>query len=340
VRARARALAAAAAAAAAPAAGPHAQAHAPHAEALHIPGCPPACSAHGKDAAGWCSAPVRVPHVDWRRVLESEPLTYRAARLAPGLERLSLPHGLVVYVVEAPEAAPAALEALAASMADGAIAIDLEWRPAFTSRQTPVAMVQLASASVCVLLRTARMSFALPPAAAEFLARPGLTLLGVGWDGSDERKMRDTFGFGRERFAAFVDLQEAGRALGYGARASLKTLAEAVLGLPLAKSKSVTMSNWEARSLSRLQLKYAALDVLVAGQVYRAMRAWHAAPAPCATCRQPLGGYVALPLGCGTCARSFHDIYALRSHCRTAQHVLAVAVCDECGRHCAKATAP
>jgi hypothetical protein len=49
------------------------------------------------------------------------------------------------------------------------------------------------------------------------------------------------------------------------------------------------MSNWEARSLSRGQVKYAALDVLVAGQVFRGLRLWHSSPSPCASCLLPLG---------------------------------------------------
>jgi hypothetical protein len=42
-----------------------------------------------------------------------------------------------------------------------------------------------------------------------------------------------------------------------------------VLGYQMHKSKKVTMSNWEDRVLSKGQVKYAALDALVTGMLYR-----------------------------------------------------------------------
>jgi hypothetical protein len=37
------------------------------------------------------------------------------------------------------------------------------------------------------------------------------------------------------------------------------------------------------------QILYAALDVLVAGQVFRALRTWHESPSECEVCLQALG---------------------------------------------------
>lgn len=53
----------------------------------------------------------------------------------------------------------------------------------------------------------------------------------------------------------------------YYAGVGLAKLCHLVLGVPLPKVRRVVMGNWEARLLSRSQLKYAALDVLVAAQV-------------------------------------------------------------------------
>ncbi|KAG2485761.1 hypothetical protein HYH03_015475, partial [Edaphochlamys debaryana] len=45
-----------------------------------------------------------------------------------------------------------------------------------------------------------------------------------------------------------------------------------ILGVALKKSKSATMSNWAAPTLTSSQLKYASLDVLAAGNIFRALR--------------------------------------------------------------------
>lgn len=63
----------------------------------------------------------------------------------------------------------------------------------------------------------------------------------------------------------------------------------------------ITMSNWEAPKLKPQQVTYAALDALIAGAVFRALRLWHSLPSDCSVCRVPLGALVsvhgkALPL--------------------------------------------
>lgn len=93
-------------------------------------------------------------------------------------------------MVENPVHLPDALAQLRASMPDRFIAIDLEWRPEFGKRFTPVAMMQLASPSLAVLVRTCRMHHRLPDSLREFLADRGVTLVGFHWDGADEGKMQ------------------------------------------------------------------------------------------------------------------------------------------------------
>lgn len=118
--------------------------------------CSPAAS------AGWCASGIRVPHVDWRKVVASDPTAYPSTILALGFQKFLLPDGLTVYLVESPSHVADAIARLRDSMQDPLVAIDLEWKPSFSKRQNRVAMVQLASATVAVLLRTSRMHFLLP----------------------------------------------------------------------------------------------------------------------------------------------------------------------------------
>lgn len=104
-------------------------------------------------------------------------------------------------------------------------------------------------------------------AARDFLADSKVTLVGFSWASSDQEKMQSTFGINSSQLGNLVDLQSVAQGLGYQHSVSLAKLTKWVLGIEASKSKNVTMSNWEAKLLSRAQLKYASLDVLVAAQV-------------------------------------------------------------------------
>ncbi len=67
---------------------------------------------------------------------------------------------------------------------------------------------------------------------------PSITLVGFGWDGADEAKMRASFGLGRACFGAFLDLQRVAARLGYCGY-GLSGLAARVTGLTLPKPRSV-----------------------------------------------------------------------------------------------------
>jgi hypothetical protein len=181
-----------------------------------------------------------------------------------------------------------AIQALRASMTDSLISIDLEWRPEFNGNFTPVALLQLASSRTAVLIRTCRMGFQLHPAVKSFLQDPAVSLLGCGWGGADEQKMQRTFALSEKQLGGVLDIQQIARGMGY-TQLGLANLCRAVLGVSLPKSKRVSMSNWETRALSRIQVQYAALDVFLAGQVFRGLRLWHTCQEPCATCLQLLG---------------------------------------------------
>ncbi len=63
-----------------------------------------------------------------------------------------------MYVVETEAAVAPAVEALTGSMRDRLLAVDLEWVPdSSPAVSNPVAMLQLASTSCVLLVRTCRM---------------------------------------------------------------------------------------------------------------------------------------------------------------------------------------
>lgn len=120
---------------------------------------------------------------------------------------------------------------------------------------------------------------------------PTIVLCGFGWDGSDENKMQASFRMGRASFPHFIDLQRVSVAMGYH-RYGLGSLTARVLGFELPKSRRVSMSNWEARRLTQGQVVYAALDALITGQIFRALRLWHSSTSACSTCLSPIGSLV------------------------------------------------
>jgi hypothetical protein len=145
------------------------------------------------------------------------------------------------------------------------IAIDLEWQPdRLKTDNNPVALIQLATTTRCVLIRTVDWDTSgragLPGPLHDFLSSsPDRLFLGFSWDGGDEKKFRSSFGVGRSVFSAFVDLQELAQVLGYGKKCGLAWLTREVVGAEL--PKSIARSNW-ARSgeLSAEQVAYGALD--------------------------------------------------------------------------------
>lgn len=108
------------------------------------------------------------------------------------------------------------------------------------------------------------MSYLLPPALKAFLKDPKVQLVGFSWSSSDEPKMQSTFGVGFKDFGRFMDLQLVARGLGYNGF-GLARLTKRVLGLNMPKSKSITMSNWEAATISRNQVGRGVITPTVVG---------------------------------------------------------------------------
>ena len=243
----------------------------------------------------WCRVPVRIPvSTDWGSVLSSSSTATRND-LTSNLVNYTLPGGMQCLVVSSASEIPAALQLLRDSMADSVIAIDLEWRPDYKTmnkKKNKVALMQLASSSLAVLIRCCTMKFILPTALKTFLTDPHTHFVGYSWDVCDESKMVETFGTGRALFNPdqFIDLQKVCQGLGYH-RIGLASLTKKVLGYesPL-KTRKIAMSDWEAADLSIRQIHYAALDALLTGHIFRGLRLWHQCPSSlCMTCQQPLG---------------------------------------------------
>jgi len=76
-------------------------------------------------------------------------------------------------------------------MTDPYVAIDLEWRPTYSRGATSrVALMQLASPRIAVLIRVCRMGFKLHRQLRAFLGDSGICLVGFHWDGADEAQMQ------------------------------------------------------------------------------------------------------------------------------------------------------
>eukprot|EP00798_Chlamydomonas_sp_ICE-L_P000542 gene542-1953_t len=244
-------------------------------------------------------------------------------------------HGLEIYIVENASFMEDAISKLRESMQDRVLAIDLEWRPEnFSSTFSPVAMMQLSSGTVAVLIRTSSMGFKLPAPALQIIQDPNVTIVGFGWDGADEEKLTRSFNIGKDMLTpSFFDLQSIAHGLGYH-KFSLARLTTSVMGFPMLKSKSVSRSNWAAKKLNMSQIKYAALDVFSAGQVFRGLRLWHSSPSSCDSCKQLLGVAVndGMDMKCGSCNTTVHDFGSYRTHCLGKGHPMIFSSCLSCGR--------
>ena len=80
------------------------------------------------------------------------------------------------------------------------------------------------------------------------------------------------------------------------------------------------------------QVKYAALDALLTGMLFRALEDMHFAGKECKACKMVLG--VALPapdLAC-SCGKAFRQLADLRAHAAATSHACNAGKCYTCGR--------
>lgn len=230
----------------------------------------------------WTSMPVVMPQIrDWVSIMKTP--------LRPSSECIYTDdsQSLDVIVVERDDRIDWALEKLFQGMSDDVLAIDLEWRPDSKYTDNPVALIQLASDSCCVLFRCHRWE-ALPKQLQKLFASH-ITFVAFSWDSCDEKKMQSTFGFGKRDFRNFMDLQNVAARLGYPESCGLSSLCTRVLGQPLPKMNRVSRSDWQRKALNRIQITYAALDAFMTVYVFKKFRGWHASPMPCTSCGHLMG---------------------------------------------------
>lgn len=94
------------------------------------------------------------------------------------------------------------------------------------------------------------------------------------------------------------------------------------------------MSNWEAKTLTAMQLRYAAFDVLMTAAIFRCLRFWHAKAEACGSCLRELGALI-VPFACG-CGMRFLTHRELKRHAESSGHCIAsqatLKVCMACTR--------
>jgi ribonuclease D len=102
----------------------------------------------------------------------------------------------------------------------------------------------------------------------ELLKSDEVTKIGFGL-GGDLHQISNRFGI---RPSGIVDLDRSFKQLGYRNAVGAKSAIAILFNRKLAKSKSVTTSNWSAKELSERQLIYAANDAYAAIMVFHALR--------------------------------------------------------------------
>jgi len=133
---------------------------------------------------------------------------------------------------------------------------DLEWQPDRNKDQdNPVALMQFADETTCLLIRTHLTKNWLPASVLRCLLSDTCKKVGVGWDGPDKLKMYNTFNFTP---AGIVDLALKAKAKRIPEQ-GLKSLTRH-FGMNMKKDSKIARSNWAAPELSPDQIRYAAED--------------------------------------------------------------------------------
>ncbi|XP_055312171.1 exonuclease 3'-5' domain-containing protein 2-like [Sitodiplosis mosellana] len=142
------------------------------------------------------------------------------------------------------------------------LGFDCEWVSHQGIGRSPVALLQLSThRGLCVLIRLWKLRYT-PPELEEILEDSDIVKVGVA-PYTDAKYLKDDYGV---HVASTLDL----RFMATAARCTpggLKKMAKDYLGIPL--DKSTQCSDWEAPTLSRPQIEYAALDVHVAIQLFK-----------------------------------------------------------------------
>lgn len=163
-----------------------------------------------------------------------------------------------ILVIDTPDAAAPAIEALAAERLLG---FDTETRAAFVKGESyPPALVQLAGERAVFIFQLQALGGGLG-GLERIMADPAILKVGVAV-ARDVRELRALAPFEPQ---GFVDLATV--TTGIGIRSNgLRALAGILLGGRI--SKSAQRSNWARRDLSRTQVRYAATDAWACRRMY------------------------------------------------------------------------
>jgi ribonuclease D len=169
-----------------------------------------------------------------------------------------------VFVVSNERQADIALEEL---LAAGTVGFDTESKPTFHKGQRSEGphVLQFATLEKAFIFQSHFTGS--HPVIIEALKSVDLTKIGFGL-GGDLSQISNRFGI---RPAAIVDLDRTFRKMGYRNAVGAKSAVAMFFNRKLAKSKSVTTSNWAARELSERQLLYAANDAYAALRIHHAL---------------------------------------------------------------------
>lgn len=148
----------------------------------------------------------------------------------------------------------------------------MEWRPTFRAgaARNPIALVQVSSATACVLCPVAHLLH-FPPRLRALLEDATVWKCGCGIT-DDAAMVLSDWGV---RVASLFDMARVAPRLGDYSSPGLKGLC-AAFGLALAKSKKVQLSNWAARPLGVQQQAYAAQDAYASIWIVQQLHAAHA----------------------------------------------------------------
>ena len=112
-----------------------------------------------------CSGMVSVREPSWKaicRSLEESGAEETGPSSLWKAQRVQLTAGVVALLVDRPLQLPDAIRTLRASMTDQILGLDLEWKPdRYPGSNNPVALIQIASTTCCLLVRTGQLQFQL-----------------------------------------------------------------------------------------------------------------------------------------------------------------------------------
>lgn len=154
------------------------------------------------------------------------------------------------------------------------VGLDIEWCPEFMDGcDHSVATLQLCVGKSCLIFQILRAPN-IPRRLREFLGDTDNTFVGVGIK-NDIRKLREDYGL---EVAKSRDLRSwAANELGRKElrNAGLKVLVKEVVGKEMDKPKSVTLSRWDNRVLTKPQVAYACVDAYLSFELGRRLSAWY-----------------------------------------------------------------